>query len=84
MSITTTNVMLQLISIYIYIYMRVCVCVCVCVCMYIDHSTAYTIRGIIYVLSILNIVKLVNLKYGIKKHNKILIVGYYDLIEVLN
>ena len=80
MSITTTNVMLQLISIYIYIYM----CVCVCVCMYIDHSTAYTIRGIIYVLSILKSVKLVNLKYGIKKHNKILIVGYYDLIEVLN
>ena len=54
------------------------------VCMYIDHSTAYTIRGIIYVLSILKSVKLVNLKYGIKKHNKILIVGYYDLIEVLN
>ena len=80
MSITTTNVMLQLISIYIYIYVRVCVCVCVC----IDHSTAYTIRGIIYVLSILKSVKLVNLKYGIKKHNKILIVGYYDLIEVLN
>ena len=52
--------------------------------MYIDHSTAYTIRGIIYVLSILKSVKLVNLKYGIKKHNKILIVGYYDLIEVLN
>ena len=80
MSITTTNVMLQLISIYIY----VCVCVCVCVCMYIDHSSAYTIRGIIYVLSILKSVKLVNLKYGIKKHNKILIVGYYDLIEFLN
>ena len=60
----------------IYIYARVCVCV--------DHSTAYTIRGIIYVLSILKSVKLVNLKYGIKKHNKILIVGYYDLIEVLN
>ena len=80
MSITTTNVMLQLISIYIYM----CVCVCVCVCMYIDHSIAYTIRGIIYVLSILKSVKLVNLKYGIKKHNKILIVGYYDLIEVLN
>ena len=59
-------------------------CVCVCVCMYIDHSTAYTIRGIIYVLSILKSVKLVNLKYGIKKHNKILIVGYYDLIEFLN
>ena len=55
MSITTTNVMLQLISIYIYIY------VCMYVCMYIDHSTTYTIRGIIYVLGILKSVKLVNL-----------------------
>ena len=53
MSITTTNVMLQLISIYIY--------VCMYVCMYIDHSTTYTIRGIIYVLGILKSVKLVNL-----------------------
>ena len=65
-------------NLYLYIY------VCMYVCMYIDHSTTYTIRGIIYVLSILKSVKLVNLKYGIKKHNKILIVGYYDLIEFLN
>ena len=55
MSITTTNVMLQLLYIYIYIY------VCMYVCMYIDHSTTYTIRGIIYVLGILKSVKLVNL-----------------------
>ena len=53
MSITTTNVMLQLLYIYIY--------VCMYVCMYIDHSTTYTIRGIIYVLGILKSVKLVNL-----------------------
>ena len=57
MSITTTNVMLQLLYIYIYIYMYVCMYVC----MYIDHSTTYTIRGIIYVLGILKSVKLVNL-----------------------
>ena len=35
--------------------------VCMYVCMYIDHSTTYTIRGIIYVLGILKSVKLVNL-----------------------
>ena len=57
MSITTTNVMLQLLYIYIYI----CMYVCMYVCMYIDHSTTYTIRGIIYVLGILKSVKLVNL-----------------------
>ena len=44
-------------STYIYIYIYVCMYVC----MYIDHSTTYTIRGIIYVLGILKSVKLVNL-----------------------